>query len=271
MIELYRDTLDSEIPRLVANVLRTDELCGKYFNGLADHDFEEFKHWRPRAPYLAVVPGDLGEPGRGLSSQVHGTYLVNVLLYLPPIPPRVDRDIAFTQVPTATVAAGAGALTGAYRWAMTGYTATGESFVPETDGEVLVTSELTLTAQNATLAFAALPAGLVGRCIWRTRAGGLRFQLEAIVPGAATSYTSSRTDAQLLDVSAPIRHETRRLRSYIKRRLVLDQDLKVAGRARARNLLFFRDRDDSFLPTANVRIVTIGAEFQIQFNAQERR
>jgi len=267
-IAIYSDTLDSEIPRLVANVLRSDGDALEYFNGLADHDFEELRHWAPKPPYLAVVPGQLDETQVGLSDRVDATYRINVVAYLPLLSPSVDPGLSFSQVPAAA-ASGAGVLTGAYRWALTGYTDAAESFVPEASNEPLVTSALTLSSQKATLTLPALPDGFVGRCLWRTRAGGSRFRLEAVL-GDATTYEAVAPDSDLLDVSAPIRHESRRLRSWIKRTLVLDADLRVAGRGRARKLMIFADRDDAIRLDRAVRVVVVSASYSLTFDATER-
>ena len=147
------------------------------------------------APFLVIVHGQLQD--KPTTSQAANARLdIDVMAYLPRY---VTADASLTTPSTPTAVAGStGLLTVTRRYAVTFYTATGESYASD------LSVAATVTSKRIIVTIPTGPAGTVGRRIWATRSGGLcpRF-LDVIADNTATSYSDETPDIYLGDEIAP--------------------------------------------------------------------
>lgn len=263
---IYRGSVDTDTPRLVAQYLRADSVLSGFFRGIGHHEYEELRYWRPTPPYLAVIP-DLFKDQKRSGKRITGFYPINVMAYLAPMPP-VNPEVV--SPPAAVVTAGgAGPLTGKYFYGLTNVAPDGESLILDTVG-VTQLSEIDLASQEGSVAIPAAPDGITQRRLWRTEADRTRLQFHSVRGAGAETLADTVLDADLVPWSAPIRYHGKKLMSHIKRQLMANEDLREFGLAQADAVLSFADIKDGLNLDLGLRVLGVGATYGIYFDKADR-
>lgn len=250
------DATDSEIPRLVRDVLLADSTMNAFFGtAIQDHDYEELGGVIP-PPYVAVVPGRLADqlkPGH----RAEGAFDVSVAMYLPrQVPAR--RSMSTLAAP-AVASGGTGVLTGEYGYAVSGYDGAGVSYISPVASVSVAGKQISWTIP--------VGSGLVGRILWRTEANRsmLRY-LRAVPDNTTTTGTDNVPDSALGHDMAPEPYLGRRLRTALKRALWSNNTLTFYGVAHADMITAFSDSEDGVSAERNCRVMVTGVTYQVYYN-----
>lgn len=252
------DTIESVMPRLVRDVLIADSTLAAFFGtgAIRDHDYQELLG-PLRPPYLAVAPFKMDEKFYPTQKGV-AEFRVVVGAYLPRQIP-IDPSLAVLAAPSVS-SGGSGTLTGEYTYAVSGYTATGTSYISPV-------TTVSLSSQKASITVSA-GSGLAGRILWRTKAG--RSYLQYLTAITGTTHTDDAADTALGDDLAPEPFLGRRLRGAIKRALKAQENLTVAGIQNAEMILGFGDMSDDVSGGRNCRVMVTEIVYQLYYDLLSR-
>jgi len=216
-VSFFKSTVDDKVPALVREYLAADatdsaddlSLAGWFgVENIELREYEEFVSPFP-APFLAVSPRALIDR-RQLGMEAFATYSVDLTVLLPK-QTAATTALARPAAPAVSVGS-AGLLTGAFRYALTGFTATAESYASN------LSTAVTLTAQKGEVTIPSL-GSFDGFRLWRTRANRTSPQFLDVVyaPGV---YVDNWPDSALGDEAAPDTLGAIKLFSRIRRVVV---------------------------------------------------
>lgn len=265
MSRLYGDLVDTLVPSRVRSVLASDStLAAMFGTSIFANTAGQLVGRAVRAPAIEVVPITLKQNGRP-GDHIEGTYLLHIYAYLPAETP---ADNALTVLSAPTLAAGsAGALTGTCRYAVTGFTATAESFVSSPSASITVTAKrITVTVTTATFS-------AIGRRLWRTPLDGQRVYryLATLYDNTTTTYLDNALDATLSDEIAPDVFLPQRISGAIKLALEAGQTLDSPGGERLAAPVFDVGDDTlTFSPSRNQWVLKVPVMHTVAFTRTGR-
>lgn len=219
------------------------------------------------APFLAIVHGQLQDKPT-TSDAANARLDIDVTAFLPRYV-TADASLSTPSVPTA--AAGTfGILSVSRRYAVTFYTATGESYASDLSTVIAVTSKrIAVTIPTG-------PAGTVGRRIWATRSGGLcpRF-LDVIADNTTTSYSDETPDVYLGDEIAPYPGDYGDVFERVKLVLWANRQLfqlvpTATGDQLTDSIAMFRDSKPAVDATRNQLVWTTTATYSLHYGMSDR-
>jgi len=219
------------------------------------------------APYLVVEHGRLDDKPT-TSQAANARYDVELIAYLPRY---VTADASLSTPSTPTAAAGTfGILSVSRRYAVTFYTATGESYASD------LSTVVTVTSKRIAVTIPTGPAGTVGRRIWATRSSGLcpRF-LDVIPDNTTTTYSDETLDIHLGDEIPPYPGDYGDIFEHAKSVLWANRQLfqlvpTATGAQLTDSIALFRDSKPAIDATRNQLVYSTTATYSLHYSMSDR-
>lgn len=259
----FPTTVDSKTAAVVRYHLAQRPALAAYFgaDAIREMSYAETRARLP-APFLAVIPAPVKDL-QLTSGQAGGIASVLIQAFLQRESPHFDSSLTPPDLPTLADG-GAGVLTGAYRYRLTGYTSTAETFATD------LTDAITVTAKQITVTIPAA-SGFTGLRLWRTGAGKTAARFRALVaPGEV--LVDNRPDSRLEDELAPEKFAAEKLCAEIKCALADKAMLSDIGTGLAQSdmVIDFKEAGDTVSAERNQRIKAVLASFTIHYNFRTR-
>lgn len=259
----FVSTVDDKPARLVRYHLAQWAPILAYFGAdrIREMSYAETRARLP-APFLAVIPLPVKDM-QLTGGQSGGIASVLVQAFLQRESPHFDSSLTPPDLPVAAAGA-AGALTGAYRYRLTGYTSTAETFATD------LTDPLTVSAKRIMVTIPSAP-GFTGLRLWRTEAGKTCARFLKLV-SSGDVVEDNRSDARLDDETAPEKFGAEKLMASVKCALANNATLKDIGTSldQSEMVVDFKEAGDTVSAERNQRIKSVLASFTLHYPFKTR-